>query len=129
MILGEPDFLTKDSAGARMTYTYALPQDGADVVSQRTGSAGTPPKRVTLSLTFGRVDPVWPPASDGVPMDDPYFLTRIDATGIESPECWSPCVRDSASCAVTPCNECKRSGRDFFLCKDLVEQIEDCYAH
>lgn len=129
MILGRHGHRSEEVDGAQVTFAFALPEDGADVAAQRTGSDGARPKRVTLSLRFERVDAVWPPASDRVPMDDPYFLTNIDATGIEPPECWKPDVGDAALLAVTPCDECKRSGRDFFLCKDLVERLEDCYAH
>lgn len=124
MILGRPNSRAQADDGAQMTYVFALPRDDADVVRQRAGSDGARPKRVTLSLTFEHADAVWPPASDGVPMDDPYFLTRVSATGIEAPECWMQGAQDS----VVPCDECKRSGRDFFLCKDLVKEIKDCYA-
>lgn len=125
MILGRPGTWTQDREGAHTTYTYALPRDGADVARQKTGADGTPLKQVRLALAFERVDAVWPPASDGVPMDNPYFLIRIDASGLQAPDCWAPHAQESA----TPCSECKRRDRDFFLCKDIVEQIEDCYAH
>lgn len=129
MILGRPDTQAMDRNGAQMNYTYALPKNGADLMTQKVrGDGGMPPKRVTLSLTFERVDAVWPPADDGVPMDDPYFLTRIDASGIQPAECWSPNGEGSSAGAPARCDECKRSGRDFFLCKDVVEQIDDCYA-
>lgn len=129
MILGRADTRGEDRNGAQMNYSYALPQDGADLMTQKVGGdGGMPPKRVTLSLMFERVDAVWPPANAGVPMDDPYFLTRIDASGIQPPECWSENSEGSSAGAPAHCDECKRSGRDFFLCKDIVEQIEDCYA-
>lgn len=129
MILGRPDTRTKDRSGAQLNYTYALPEDGADIMKQKVGGdGGMPPTRVSLSLLFERVDAVWPPADARVPMEDPYFLTRIDASGIQPPECWSP--SDEGSSAVVParCDECKLRDRDFFLCEDIVEQIEDCYA-
>lgn len=129
MILGKHDYRDRVPEGAQLTYTFALPRDGADIVVKRAEKDGVVAKEVALTLTFERVDAVWAPASERVPMDDPYFLTRIDATGIESPECWSPDVSDSAMFPVTPCGECKVSGRDFFLCRDVVEHVEDCYAH
>lgn len=127
MIFRQSNFFMPNAGGAQMTYAYAL-QDDADVERQKTERNSGSPTRVELVLSFERVDAVWAPASDRVAMDDPYFLTRIDATGIESPDCWSPTPGDSASSAVTPCDECKQNGRDFFLCRDVVDKIEDCYA-
>lgn len=129
MILGEPETRVLEPQGAQTSYIYALPREDADVSRENAGrDGGLTPKQVTISLGFERVDAVWPPAEAGVPMDEPYFLTRIDAVGIQQPTCWSPNAENSPAAAPSGCDECKRNGRDFFLCKEIVEHVEDCYA-
>jgi hypothetical protein len=124
-ILGENNGISQRSAdGAQLAYLFRKPGALVD-------SSGFAPQ-INLLLQFEKTlafDNAQRDGSHLVPFTDPYFLTSIDAQGLdEAKACWDPSLRFASSSMFIPCESCAQQGREFGLCKDLgLDVTEDCF--
>lgn len=121
-----PDAKYAGAESANLRYTYRKPGSGEHQVSLTMTFEKLPMVQLegserddsaTLRLEDGTIFPAGALARRGEPLTDPYFLTRVDAQGLdEQPLCWDPFLRYSTEYHWLPCDWCGQIGRDFLMC-------------
>lgn len=121
-----PDAKYASADSANLRYSYRNPDTTAD--------------QIALTLTFEKLKMVQVAGAErddslevkledgtrirgeylavrGHPLEDPYFLSRVDAQGFkEQPLCWDPFLRFSMEHHYVGCDWCAVIGRDYLLC-------------